>query len=193
MKFRDIISEKKTDDFVLQALADKDINAKIENGKVVVDKSDIKGAEKVLTAIGCTKKVQGGLNESLTEAVLGINDSGIGYIITYTLQFISQVHVWHLLCPNGQKHMALGELYEELQTEVDELAEKFIAQGGRLESVSMPLLAYYDEQQILAKIDEFRNIVTSAISTDPVMASIVDGITDLQEVIDSKLYKFKLQ
>lgn len=127
------------------------------------------------------------------EAVLGINDSGIGYIIPYTLQFIAQVHTWHLLCPNGQKHTALGELYDELQTEVDGLAEKFIAQGGRLESVSVPLVAYYDEQEILAKLDEYRNIVTSAISTDPVMASIVDGITDLQEVLDSKLYKFRLQ
>jgi DNA-binding ferritin-like protein len=130
--------------------------------------------------------------QKIDEAIIGVNDSGIGYIITYTLQFISQVHVWHLLCPNGQKHMALGELYEELETEVDELAEKFIAQGGRLESVSVPLLAYYDEQEVLAKIDEFRNIVTSAITTDPVMASIVDGITDLQEVIDSKLYKFNM-
>lgn len=192
MKFRDIISEKQTDDFVLQALADKDINAKIENGKVVVDKSDIKGAEKVLKAIGCTKKVQGGLNESLTEAVLGINESGIGYIIPYTLQFIAQTHVWHLLCPNGQKHTALGELYNELQSEVDELAEKFIAQGGRLENVNMPLMSYYDELEVRAKLDEFRNIVTSAITTDPRMASIVDGITDLQEVIDTKLYKFNM-
>lgn len=254
MKFRDIISEKQTDDFVLQALADKDINAKIENGKVLVDKSDVKGAEKVLKSIGCTKKVQGGLNESskkfstvkdwestaeklgykvskhpdynknatlvaydkkndsvgrftfgtggakdsgylnesLTESVDGINATGIGYIIPYTLQFIAQAHVWHLLCPNGQKHTALGELYEELQSEVDELAEKFIAQGGRLENINTPLMSYYDELEVRAKLDEFRNIVTSAITTDARMASIVDGITDLQEVIDSKLYKFNM-
>ena len=129
----------------------------------------------------------------ISEAVLGINDSGIGYIIPYTLQFIAQVHTWHLICPNGQKHMALGELYDELQSEVDGLAEKFIAQGGKLSNVNIPLNAYYDEQEIYTKLDEFRNIVTSAITTDPVMASIVDGLTDLQEVIDAKLYKFKLQ
>jgi len=133
------------------------------------------------------------LNEKiLNEAVDGINDSGIGYIITYTLQFIAQVHVWHLLCKSGQKHTALGELYEELQSEVDELAEKFIAQGGTIETVSEPIVAYYDEGMIIARIEEYRNLVTSAINTDPAMASIVDGVTDLQEVIDSKLYKFKM-
>lgn len=192
MKFRDVITEKQTDDFVLQALADKDINAKIEGGKVVVDKDDVQAAQKILKSIGCTKKVQSGLNESLTEAVDGINNSGIGYIIPYTLQFIAQAHTWHLLCPNGQKHMALGELYDELQTEVDGLAEKFIAQGGRLETVSLPLTAYYDELEVRARLEEFRNIVSSAITTDSRLASISDGLTDLQEVIDSKLYKFNL-
>lgn len=192
MKFRDIISEKQTDDFILQALADKDINAKIDGDKVIVDKDDVKSAQKVLKAIRCTMKVQGGLNESMNEEVDGINNSGIGYIIPYTLQFIAQAHTWHLLCPNGQKHMALGELYEELQSEVDELAEKFIAQGGRLETVSYPLTAYYDELEVRAKLEEFRNIVSSAITTDPRLASISDGLTDLQEVIDSKLYKFNM-
>ena len=97
-----------------------------------------------------------------------------------------------MLCPNGQKHVALGELYEELQDEVDELAEKFIAQGGELQTVNMPLVAVYSEDMVRNRIDEFRNIVTAAIDTNPAMASIVDGVTDLQEVIDSKLYKFNL-
>lgn len=131
-------------------------------------------------------------SEKITEAVDGINSTGIGYIIPYTLQFIAQAHVWHLLCPNGQKHTALGELYEELQSEVDGLAEKFIAQGGVLESISFPLMSYYDESEVRSKFEEFRIIVTSAINTDARMASIVDGITDLQEVIDAKLYKFNM-
>lgn len=189
MKFRDIITEKlNDDDAVLQSLADKDINAKIDGNSVIVDKDDVQSAKKVLKSIGCTKKVQGGLNESLE----GINESGIGYIIPYTLHFIAQSHAWHLLCPNGQKHMALGELYDELQSEVDGLAEKFIAQGGRLETITLPLTAYYDELEVRAKLEEFRNVVSSAITTDPRFASISDSLIDLQEVIDSKLYKFNL-
>jgi DNA-binding ferritin-like protein len=138
------------------------------------------------------KKAKNEDTVDMNEAVEYINSTGIGYIIAYTLQFAAQAHVWHLLCTNGQKHTALGELYEELQSEVDELAEKFIAQGGQLQTVSEPLIAYYDEDVIRARIDELRNIVTSAINTDPRTASIVDGVTDLQEVIDSKLYKFNL-
>lgn len=136
--------------------------------------------------------MNGVVEKKLDEAIPEVNDNGIGYIIPYTLQFIAQAHIWHLLCTNGQKHTALGELYEELQTEVDELAEKFIAQGGQLQNVNIPLMAYYDEFTVRTAIDELRNIVSSAIDTNPRMASIVDGVTDLQEVIDSKLYKFNL-
>ena len=135
-----------------------------------------------------SKIERGQLKESISE----VNNTGIGYIIPYTLNFITQAHVWHLLCTSGQKHMALGELYEELQDQVDELAEKFIAQGGKLEPFTGNIVAVYNENDVLNKIDEFRNIVTSAIDTNPRMASIVDDIIDLQEIIDAKLYKFKL-
>ena len=131
-------------------------------------------------------------HDAVNERVEGVNDTGIGYVISYTLQFIAQAHAWHLVCPNGQKHMALGELYEELQSEVDGLAEKFIAQGGILQPVNEGLFPYYDEALIRERLDTFRNMVSSVITTDPRMASIVDGITDLQEIIDAKLYKFNL-
>jgi len=137
--------------------------------------------------------VEGKKHQDLTEAVVGVNDTGIGYIIPYTLQFIAQVHVWHFLCKSGQKHAALGELYEGLQEEVDGLAEKFIAQGGVLQTVAEPLVAYYDEELIRQRIDQYRNMVTSAINSEPAMASIVDGVTDLQQIVDSALYKFNLQ
>ena len=132
-------------------------------------------------------------SEEINEAVEGINDSGIGFIITYTLQFIAQAHVWHLICHSGQKHTALGELYEELQNEVDELAEKFIAQGGILQPIDGSIDVSYHDDEVRRRIEEYRNLVTSAIDTNPSMASIVDSLTDLQEVIDSKLYKFNLQ
>lgn len=131
--------------------------------------------------------------EEINETVEGINNTGIGFIITYTLQLIAQVHVWHLICLSGQKHTALGELYEELQSEVDKLAEKFIAQGGVLQPISESISTSYDEEIVRSKLEEYRNLVTSGIDTNPSMASIVDSLTELQEIIDSKLYKFNLQ
>lgn len=129
----------------------------------------------------------------LNEEVQGINENGIGRLITYTLYMTAQVHVWHLLCPSGQKHTALGELYDELQSEVDELAEKFIAQGGYLTTITEPIIAMYSEEVIRQKCDEYRTMITSCINRTPEMESIMDGVVDLQEIVDAKLYKFNLQ
>jgi len=65
MSFKEFIAEAKEldDDFVLNALADKDINAKIEGGKVLVDKDDVKQAQSIIKKIGCGKKVEGSLNK----------------------------------------------------------------------------------------------------------------------------------
>lgn len=178
-------------------------NYKIKDGKVLITKKnydkkpkDYKGGKKgAETLLVMDPKTGGAVSmpvEFINEDIEGINNTGIGYLITYSMHMIAQTHVWHLLCANGQKHTALGEFYEELQDEVDELAERFIAQGGVLETVNEPLIAIYDEEMVMARCQQYRNMVTSCVDNRPDMASIVDGIVDLQEVIDSKLYKFKL-
>jgi len=129
----------------------------------------------------------------INENIEDINNTGIGYLITYSLYMVAQTHLWHLIATSGQKHTALNELYTELQDEVDELAEQFIAQGGKLEPVNDSIMTVYDDNLIIEKLNQYRNMVTSCIDRRPEMASIVDGIIDLQEVIDKKLYKFKLQ
>lgn len=129
----------------------------------------------------------------LNENVEGINDHNVGFIISYTLHFSSQLHIWHLLTKNAQQHSALQELYDGLREEVDKLAEKFIAQGGNLETVSDNLLAYYDEKVVRRSITEYRQLITNSISNDKNIASIVDSLIDIQEILDSGLYKFDLK
>jgi uncharacterized protein YgiM (DUF1202 family) len=131
-------------------------------------------------------------SEELEEAIEGINNTGIGYVISYSMFMIAQTHIWHLLCKSGQKHVALKNFYDELQDEVDELAERFIAQGGILSDVEANLVARYDDFEIVSAFNSYREMVTSCVESRPEMASIVDGIVDLQEVIDSNLYKFNL-
>lgn len=192
MKFRDLIKESLNE-----------TNYEIKDGKVLITKKnydkkhkDYKGGKKGAETLLVLDPKSGGTVsmpvQFINEAIEEINNSGIGYIISYSLFMVAQTHMWHLLCPNGQKHMALGEFYEELQDEVDELAERFIAQGGQLVTINEPLVAQYDEYAILKACEQFRNMVTSAIDTNPNMASIVDGVADIQELIDQKLYKFKL-
>jgi hypothetical protein len=61
------LPESQDEEFVLQALADADINASIDGNIVMVDKSDVRGAQKVLKEIGCTRKVKAGLNENFED------------------------------------------------------------------------------------------------------------------------------
>lgn len=130
----------------------------------------------------------------IKEEIENINGTGIGGLISYTMGFIGQVHIWHLLCPSGQKHTALGELYAELESEVDGLAEKFIAQGGTIQSIEFNLLAKYSDVEVVQKLQAYRDMISSTIniSDTPEMKSILDGAVDLQEVVDNKLYKFTL-
>lgn len=134
------------------------------------------------------------LEEVLAEQINGINNDIIGLVIPHTLALIAQAHIWHLVCPSGQKHVALKELYEELQSEVDGLAEKFIAQGGVIEEYNCSLKSTYSDMDVYVELDKYRDLITGTITANdtPEMKSIVDGLIDLQEVIDSKLYKFKL-
>ena len=53
-----VMEEKLSDEFVMQTLADADINSKIENGMVHVDKADMTQAKKILKKIGCTMSVK---------------------------------------------------------------------------------------------------------------------------------------
>ena len=132
-------------------------------------------------------------DKKINEEVNGINDYGIGRLVSYSLYMVAQTHLWHLLCPSAQQHVALGEFYDELNTEVDELAERFIAQGGKLESINEPLVAEYNEYEVIKRCEMFREMVTACVTQNPDMMSIVDGVVDLQELIDNKLYKFKLK
>lgn len=145
------------------------------------------------------KSIQALLEEKygkkVNEYVEGINETGISYLILDTMYCIGQIHIWHLLCTSGQKHTALGDLYDSLVENVDELAEKFIAQGGIIsESEPYKFMCKYDEVYIHNYINSYRTHISAVIenSMGAELKSIQDSVIDLQEVIDEFLYKFKL-
>lgn len=63
MKIKDLL-ESTDSEYILQKLADADINAAFKNGKIVVDKADVANAKKVLKKINSPLQVVGGLNEA---------------------------------------------------------------------------------------------------------------------------------
>lgn len=129
----------------------------------------------------------------VNEDISNINDSNIGNIITYSLYMVAQTHLWHLKTTKAQEHIVLGEFYEILQNDVDELAERFIAQGGIINSLNIELNVDYILQNTIEILGQFRDNITSAISSNPEMASLVDALTDIQEHIDRTLFKLNLQ
>lgn len=134
-------------------------------------------------------------NKSINEYIEGINETGISYLIPSTMFTIGQIHIWHLLCTSGQKHTALGDLYDDLVESIDELAEKFIAQGGVIsETEPYKYMCRYDENEIYNYINSYRDNISNVISNSmgAELKSIQDSVIDLQEVIDEFLYKFKL-
>lgn len=145
------------------------------------------------------KSIQALLEEKygkkVNEYVEGINETGIGYLIPITMFTIGQIHIWHLLCTSGQKHSALGDFYDSLVENIDELSEKFIAQGGTIsESEPYKYNCKYNELEIYNYINNYRTHITNVIenSMGAELKSIQDSVIDLQEVIDEFLYKFKL-
>lgn len=127
--------------------------------------------------------------------VAALNASGIGYIVSKTLAVAAQVHIWHLLAKSGQKHSALGSFYDALETEVDLLAEKFLAIGGTISDFSFNFSSSYSDTDIILAMREYRDEVSDTIfsvkdSAD--LQSVLDGLTDLQEDIDQFIYRFKL-
>lgn len=133
------------------------------------------------------------VNESVNASEL--NSTGIGYIVTKTLAMAAQVHIWHLLAKSGQKHTALGSFYDELETEVDGLAEKFIAIGGLIGNFDYSFNASYDDANIILAVREFREEVSGVImyvKDGADYQSMLDGLVDLQETIDQFVYRFKL-
>jgi hypothetical protein len=123
------------------------------------------------------------IRDAQIENLQNNNPVPIGYIATHIIQFVAQTHVWHLL----NKKNNLKELHESLQLEVNNLAETFIATGGRLETVGIPIVAYYDDAVIRVRTNEVRFLVNSAIEDSPEMNSTVDSLINMREILDNSI------
>lgn len=139
-------------------------------------------------------KVNENYNE-MNENINNINSFNIEVIIGKTFNVITQSHIWHLLVKSGQKHSALNELYSNLEKRVDSLSEKFIAQGGILSEFKCDYSVIYDDNTILEYVDVFRKDITYVLfkmKDEFSLSSLSDDLIEIQEAIDSFVYKFKL-
>lgn len=138
---------------------------------------------------------QGKINEKIEVS----SDSGaVNMLLTETLHFANQIHVWHWLAKSGQKHTALGEFYISLREQIDGIAENLIALSIMpVSNGSKSLDVMYSDEVIIYQTKEYRQYITNLIDVVSAeksdIASIRDALIDLQETIDKFIYKFDLE
>ena len=138
---------------------------------------------------------QGKINEKIEVS----SDSGaVNMLLTETLHFANQIHVWHWLAKSGQKHTALGEFYTSLREQIDGIAETLIAQAiSPLTRGSKILDVTYSDEVIKYQTKEYRQFVTNLIDVVSAeksdIANVRDALIDLQECVDKFVYQFDLE
>jgi DNA-binding ferritin-like protein len=134
----------------------------------------------------------------LTEAidVEGINDHNCDQVIKRCLAEVSRFHVAHWKTDSYSAHEAVGGFYEGLVGLTDTIAEKFIALGGNLDGrVSIRFSAESDIESMRMNLLDFREVISEAIDEtgmDKNIMSVNDSLIQIQNLIDSTIYKLDL-
>lgn len=133
------------------------------------------------------------LNEKIE--VPGITETDIGYLIVSALNFANQLHIYHLLCRESQKHVALGALYDGLRDNADKIAENYLALGGELQTHDISLSLIYDDYKIMEIVKGIRFRIAACIDNTNTAdtSSLNDKLIDMLECIDSFVYQFDLK
>jgi DNA-binding ferritin-like protein len=128
----------------------------------------------------------------------------MGHCIVDMLFYVSQLHLAHWLTLKNHHHVVVGELYEELEEELDELAEQFIGaclprkkpeEALMLDKVVRNPNFYKvikSEKDILSIVDEiteYANKALQSVEKEPKFAFMRDSLMDIIAVCHSTKYK----
>ena len=118
-------------------------------------------------------------------------------VIANILTFSLQAHIYHLQTLSGNDHMALGEFYDTLRNEGDELAEKFIGNGGILnyyDEFDVDFTMTYDKGELINELYEFKEDILTAIrfTDESELLSLQEDLVEIKGAIDSLVYKLRM-
>jgi len=118
-------------------------------------------------------------------------------VIMNILTFSLQIHIYHLQTISGNDHLVLGEFYETLRNEGDELAEKFIGLGDTLdyyEEFDCDFTMTYDKAEMLVEIMEFKEDIIYAIkfTDNSDYMSMQEDLVEIVGAIDTVIYKLRM-
>lgn len=117
--------------------------------------------------------------------------------VVFSLNTVSQFHIFHLLTTDAQQHDALGAFYDGLNDSIDGFAEYFL--GENTISGSIPTTPYAFDTNvslatILQKLDEYDNFMLKVrdVIDEKNEGSLIDSINDIKELISKLKYKLKM-
>ena len=128
----------------------------------------------------------------------------LGNCITDMLFYVNQLHYTHWLTLKNHHHVVVGELYEALEEELDELAEQYLGaclpemkpEEALNSEMSTEEPRYFSvvksEAEILALIEEITrraNKGLGLVENEPKFAFMRDTIMDLIAELHSAKYK----
>jgi DNA-binding ferritin-like protein len=128
----------------------------------------------------------------------------LGMCITDMLFYVNQLHLTHWLTLKNHHHVIVGELYEELEEELDDLAEQYL--GASLPDMKPEESLYLSqgvktprnyrviksEKEILDLIEEitvYANQALQMVENNSKFSFMRDSIMDIIAVLHSKKYQ----
>ena len=128
----------------------------------------------------------------------------LGTFVTDMLFYVNQLHLTHWLTLKNHHHVIVGELYEELESELDDLAEQFLGASlpqmkpeealSLAKGVKTPrqYRIVKTEQEIIDLVEEitaYANEALQAVENNPNYSFMRDSIMDIIAVLHSSKYQ----
>lgn len=128
----------------------------------------------------------------------------IGSCLTDMLFYVNQLHLTHWLTLKNHHHVVVGELYEELEEELDDLAEQYLGaslpelkpedalnlmEGTKEKRTYTIIKSTEDILNIITEITDKATMALELVENDTKYSFMRDSIMDIIAVLHSSKYK----
>jgi DNA-binding ferritin-like protein len=100
----------------------------------------------------------------------------------------TNTHFFHWATNSYSQHKALGKYYEEIVELVDDYVEAFM---GCYEQIKVFPSVYHQPKEPLKYLESLKNFVDEANADLPKKQELVNIVAEIQQLIDSTIYKLK--
>jgi DNA-binding ferritin-like protein len=104
------------------------------------------------------------------------------------LHSATNTHFFHWTTNSYSQHKALGNFYDEIVELVDDYVEAYM---GCYEQIKSFPSTYHQPKEPLKYLESLKNFVADANSDLPKEQELVNIVAEIQQLIDSTIYKLK--